>query len=135
MRVLVVDDNRDAADSLKVLLESSNKDVRTAYDGAAALDMATSFLPELVLLDIGMPSMDGYEVAQRLRALPLTPRPTLVALTGWGQASDKERASVAGFDHHFTKPVNPDELLGFVGALGQRSESQAEFQVSENPAP
>ena len=120
LRVLVVDDNRDAADSLKVLLETANQDVRTAYDGAAALDVAPAFLPELVLLDIGMPRMDGYEVAQRLRALALTPRPTLVALTGWGQASDKKRASAAGFDQHFTKPVNPEELLNFVGALARR---------------
>jgi CheY-like chemotaxis protein len=64
--------------------------------------------------------MDGYEVAQRLRAMPLVTRPTLVALTGWGQASDKERASAAGFDQHFTKPVNPDELLGYIGKLASR---------------
>ena len=125
MRVLVVDDNRDAADSLKVLLETANQDARIAYDGAAALDMAASFLPEVVLLDIGMPSMDGYEVARRLRALALTPRPTLVALTGWGQSADKERASAAGFDQHFTKPVNPDELLSYVNMLAQRRDGQA----------
>jgi PAS domain S-box-containing protein len=123
LRVLVVDDNRDAADSLRILLETVNQEVRTSYDGAAALDAAPSFLPQLVLLDIGMPRMDGYEVAQRLRALQLTPRPTLVALTGWGQASDKRRASAAGFDQHFTKPVNPEELLDFVGALARELDS------------
>jgi PAS domain S-box-containing protein len=123
LRVLVVDDNRDAADSLRVLLENAHQEVRTAYDGAGALDAARSFLPQLVLLDIGMPRMDGYEVARRLRALPLTPRPMLVALTGWGQASDKRRASAAGFDRHFTKPVCPEELLGFVGALSSQLDS------------
>ena len=123
LRILVVDDNRDAADSLHVLLETANQDVRTAYDGAAALEMAQSFLPELVLLDIGMPRMDGYEVAQRLRAQEPASPPTLVALTGWGQASDKKRASAAGFDQHFTKPVNPDELLEFVSALARRRDS------------
>ncbi len=117
VRVLVVDDNRDAADSLKVLLESANQDVRTAYDGSAALEVARSFQPELVLLDIGMPHMDGYEAARRMRAMQLETRPRLVALTGWGQASDKKRASDAGFDEHFTKPVNPDELLSYIAQL------------------
>ncbi len=117
VRVLVVDDNRDAADSLKVLLESANQDVRVAYDGSAAIDLMQDFLPELVLLDIGMPHMDGYEAARLIRAMELETRPTLVALTGWGQAADKQRATAAGFDQHFTKPVNPDELLGFIAAL------------------
>jgi PAS domain S-box-containing protein len=117
MRVLVVDDNRDAADSLRVLLESANQEVRTAYDGSSALDLVREFQPELVLLDIGMPRMDGYEAARRMREMELETRPTLVALTGWGQASDKQRASAAGFDQHFTKPVNPDELLNFIASL------------------
>jgi PAS domain S-box-containing protein len=120
VRVLVVDDNRDAADSLKVLLESANQEVRAAYDGPAALDLMREFQPELVLLDIGMPNMDGYEAARRMRELKLETRPTLVALTGWGQASDKQRASAAGFDQHFTKPVNPDELLTFIASLAPR---------------
>jgi PAS domain S-box-containing protein len=116
LRVLVVDDNRDAADSLKVLLETAHQDVRIAYEGKSALEVAQAFQPELVLLDIGMPQMDGYEVAKRLRSMTFAKRPTLVALTGWGQAADKERASAAGFDQHFTKPVNPDELLGYIAS-------------------
>ena len=117
LRVLVVDDNRDAADSLKVLLESANQDVRVAYDGSSAVDLMQDFQPELVLLDIGMPHMDGYEAARLMRAMELETRPTLVALTGWGQASDKQSATAAGFDQHFTKPVNPDDLFGFIASL------------------
>ncbi len=117
VRVLVVDDNRDAADSLKVLLESASQDVRVAYDGSSAVDLIQDFQPELVLLDIGMPHMDGYEAAGLIRAMELETRPTLVALTGWGQAADKQRATEAGFDQHFTKPVNPDELLSFIASL------------------
>jgi two-component system CheB/CheR fusion protein len=117
LRVLVVDDNRDAADSLKVLLESANQDVRVAYDGSSAVDLMQDFQPELVLLDIGMPHMDGYEAARLMRAMELETRPTLIALTGWGQASDKQRATAAGFDQHFTKPVNPDDLFGFIASL------------------
>lgn len=110
-RVLVVDDNVDAAESLRVMLELKGHDVRVAHDGAAALDAAERFGPEVVLLDIGLPRMDGYEVARRIRAMPGGEKLRLVALTGWGQEDDKRRAREAGFDEHLTKPVDSDLLV------------------------
>jgi CheY-like chemotaxis protein/two-component sensor histidine kinase len=109
-RVLVVDDNRDAAESLAMILEMSGSTVAVALSGAQALAQVRSFQPDIVLTDIGMPGMDGYEVAKRIRADPSSRDVLLVALTGWGQAEDKERAISAGFDEHLTKPVDPAEL-------------------------
>jgi CheY-like chemotaxis protein len=110
-RVLVADDNADAAESLGEVLRLLGHDVRVAYDGQQALNLAADFRPEVVLLDIGMPKMNGYETAQQMRAQPWAAGTTLVALTGWGHDEDKRRASDAGFDRHFTKPVDPVELL------------------------
>jgi CheY-like chemotaxis protein len=104
LRVLVVDDNRDAAESLAVMLELTGHDVAVAHDGTAALEAAARLLPDVILLDIGMPGMNGYEVAGRLRQTEAGQRILLVALTGWGQEEDKRRAIEAGFDHHLTKP-------------------------------
>jgi PAS domain S-box-containing protein len=109
-RVLIVDDNRDAASSLAMLLDLVGCDVSVAFGGAEALDAFDHFNPEIVLLDIGMPGMDGYEVARRLRADPRGKSILLVAVTGWGQAEDKRRAAEAGFDEHLTKPVDPSLL-------------------------
>jgi CheY-like chemotaxis protein len=109
-RVLVVDDNRDAAESLAMILEMSGAQVAVALDGPQALDKVRSFAPDIVLMDIGMPGMDGYEVARRLRADAATRELLLVALTGWGQAEDRERAMQVGFDQHLTKPVDPEAL-------------------------
>jgi len=109
-RVLVIDDNSDAAESLAMILSMSGWQVAVALGGAQALDMIRDFRPDVVLSDIGMPGMDGYEVARRIRADPETRKVILVALTGWGQAADKERAMRVGFDEHLTKPVDPDEL-------------------------
>ena len=105
-RVLIVDDNVDAADSLRLMLEIRGHDVRAAYDGPAALDTLGDFPADVVLLDLGMPRMDGLEVARRIRALPLRDTPRLIALTGWGQPEDKQRTHEAGFDTHLTKPVD-----------------------------
>jgi PAS domain S-box-containing protein len=109
-RVLVVDDNRDAAESLAMIIEMSGCEVALAYDGPQALQIIATFKPQLAFMDIGMPGMDGYEVAQRVRAMPSGSDIALVALTGWGQAEDKKRAHAAGFDEHLTKPVDPDTL-------------------------
>jgi len=106
-RVLVVDDNVDMADSLSLLLSLRGYKVDTAYDGLAALKKAASFHPEVVLLDIGLPGLDGYEVATRLRRRRRTAKSLLVALTGYGGEDDQLRALQAGFDHHLTKPVDP----------------------------
>ena len=109
-RVMVVDDNRDAAESLGMLLEMDNCTVSVAFDGLQALALVDEFRPDIVLLDIGMPGMDGYELAKRMRVTPRGPELVLVALTGWGQAEDKRRAMDAGFNEHLTKPVDPDLL-------------------------
>jgi CheY-like chemotaxis protein len=103
--VLVVDDNHDAADSLSLLIGSMGQDVFTAYDGESALAAAHGFRPDVVLLDIGMPHMSGYEVAQSLRETGAEQPAVLVAITGWGQDADRERATAAGFRYHFVKPI------------------------------
>jgi CheY-like chemotaxis protein len=113
-RVLVVDDNADAREAMKLLLEDEGHDVRSAGDGPTALESARSFRPEVVLLDIGLPGMDGYEVARALRSEPGSERALIVAVSGYGQADDRERSRVAGFDHHLLKPVTPERLLEIV---------------------
>lgn len=110
-RVLVVDDNPDSAETLALLLRLAGQDVRTAFDGPAALAEANDFRPDLVLLDIGMPGMDGYQVAQRLRKELDFRDQTLVALTGWGQDEDRRRSEEAGFDRHLVKPVEMKVLM------------------------
>jgi PAS domain S-box-containing protein len=110
LRVLIVDDNRDAADSLNLLLASMGQCVYVAYDGQSAISAAKAFKPEIVLLDIGMPQMSGYEVARALRADASASKSALVAVTGWGQEADKERAKDAGFTYHFVKPISEDAL-------------------------
>lgn len=110
LSVLVVDDNRDAADSLAAMLELMGASVRVAYGGAAAISAAEAETPALVLLDLGMPGMDGYEVARRLGALGRRPDMQLVALTGWGQSDDRLRTREAGFDDHLVKPADIESL-------------------------
>jgi PAS domain S-box-containing protein len=117
-RVLVVDDSPDAADSLALLLRLDGQDVRVAYSGPAALAQAGQFHPEVVFLDIGMPGMDGYEVARRLRAGSGLGGAVLVAVTGWGQEEDRRRSSEAGFNHHLVKPVEPKALEALLVGLG-----------------
>jgi len=104
-RILVVDDNKDSADSLGHLLEIMGNDIRTAYDGLEAVEVAATFLPELILLDIGLPKLNGYEVARRVRQQPWGRDMILVALTGWGQDDDRRRSQEAGFNFHIVKPV------------------------------
>jgi len=115
-RILVADDNRDAAESLAMLLEMAGHEVRVAHLGRAALALAQVFRPDTALLDIGMPDLSGYEVAQSLRAEPWAANIRLIALTGWGQDSDRRRALEAGFDHHLIKPVDPDQLAGLIAS-------------------
>jgi PAS domain S-box-containing protein len=120
-RILVVDDNVDAADSLSRVLRMQAHEVRVAYDGLAALAAARDMNPDVVLLDIGLPKMDGLEVAKSLRARGDGPRPLLVAMTGFGQADDRARTAAAGFDHHLTKPVDPKVLQSLIIARGARA--------------
>ncbi|MGS5087031.1 ATP-binding protein [Hydrogenophaga sp. A37] len=110
LRILVADDNVDLAESFAEILRASGHTVNVVYDGEAALHCALDTLPDIALLDIGMPKCDGYEVARRLRNATATRHIHLVAISGWGQASDKKASSLAGFDHHLVKPVEPREL-------------------------
>ena len=117
-RVLIADDNRDAADSLAMLLRMDGHDVTVVHDGRQALATIDAVRPEVALLDIGMPGLNGYEVARQVRQGPLGMRITLIAVTGWGQASDKARAAAAGFNQHLTKPIEPDALMQMLGSNG-----------------
>ena len=122
-RVLVVDDNADAADSLGQLLEMLGNEVRTAYDGEAGVGQATEFRPDVVLMDIGMPKLNGYEACRRIREQPWAADMVLVALTGWGQEDDRQKSADAGFDHHLVKPVDPQALMKMLAGC-QRSHSE-----------
>ncbi|HEY8519448.1 MAG TPA: PAS domain S-box protein [Gammaproteobacteria bacterium] len=117
MRMLVADDNEDAADSLRMLLEAMGHDVLALYDGPAVLAAVESFRPDVVLLDIGMPHMSGYDLARELRAKSGDAGPALVAVTGWGQEADRQRALGAGFHHHFTKPVTEEALQRLLAGI------------------
>lgn len=110
-RILVVDDNVDAANTLHDLLDLDGFEVTTVYDGVAAVAAAETFQPEIVVMDIGMPGLDGYDAARLMRQQPSGAGMVLIALTGWGQATDKKRAGLAGFDHHLVKPVDYDTLM------------------------
>ena len=117
-RILIADDNRDAADSLAMLLRMDGHNVTVVHDGRQAVMTIEAFRPEVAVLDIGMPELNGYEVARQVRQGPLANLITLIAVTGWGQASDKARAAAAGFNHHFTKPIEPDALTQMLRSEG-----------------
>jgi CheY-like chemotaxis protein len=124
-RVLLADDNHDGADSLAAALKLSGHEVMVAYDGYAALDAGPEFAPEIALIDIGMPGLNGYEVARAARIAPWGRSATLVALTGWGQEEDKRRALEAGFDIHLTKPVDLGLLEGLLATPPRRERASA----------
>ena len=113
-RVMVVDDNPDIAESMQMLLEMWGFEVETAGEGTTALQKVQTFRPRIVLLDIGLPVMNGYEVAEKILALPDLPEMVLIALTGYGQREDLQRSEEAGFRHHLVKPADPDELLSLL---------------------
>jgi CheY-like chemotaxis protein len=116
-RILVVDDNRDFANTLAALLETFGHEVRTVYDGRTAVAIAGEYRPDAVLLDIGLPEMNGYDVARELRQAPGLGHVTLVAFTGYGQEEDRRRVREAGFDFHLVKPVEAAELARLIDAL------------------
>jgi two-component system CheB/CheR fusion protein len=109
-RVLVIDDDRDVAGGLKAVLEVDGHDIAIAYDGIRGIEVARTFKPEVVLCDIGMPGFDGYDVARAFRADPALRNILLVALTGYAQAEDRDKARDAGFDEHLAKPVDIDRI-------------------------
>ena len=120
-RVLIVDDNRDSAISLALLFKCLGNQVRMAFDGPAAVAEAKDFVPEIVLLDIGMPGMNGYDVARAIRAEPQLKSVVLVAQTGWGQDEDRRKSHEAGFDGHLVKPVDFKEMQAMIArALDER---------------
>jgi signal transduction histidine kinase/ActR/RegA family two-component response regulator len=123
LRMLIVDDNRDAADSLAMLLRTTGNEIRTAYDGLEALQVASEFRPEVVLLDIGLPKIDGHEVAQRLRHEAWGRRVCLIAITGWSDESDRARSRAAGFDHHLVKPLDTAHLAQLLGSVERSARS------------
>jgi CheY-like chemotaxis protein len=116
-RILVVDDNEDAALMLHYALTLAGHEIRVAHDGPRALSVARDFAPTVALLDLGLPVMDGFELARRLREQAGTTPITLIALTGYGQASDRDRTREAGFDAHLVKPIDPENLDSFIRGL------------------
>jgi len=115
-RVLVVDDNQDSAETIAMLVELWGHQARIVHSGPAALEEAPGWRPEVVLLDIGLPGIDGYEVARRLRQEPAMAGALLVAMTGYGQERDRRMSSEAGFDHHLVKPVDPAVLQSLLAS-------------------
>lgn len=121
-RILVVDDNEDTAESLGMILELSGHEVTLAHDGEQALALAAELRPEVVLLDIGLPKVDGYEVARRLRLNPDNEGMLVVAVTGYGKEEDRYRGQAAGFHHHLVKPVDPGALQALLASAAARAE-------------
>jgi CheY-like chemotaxis protein len=117
IRILVVDDNQDSADSLGLLMKLMGNEVRVVNDGLEAVDVANEFEPRVVLLDIGLPTLNGYEAAKRIRQHPWGNQAVLIAVTGWGETVDRQRSKQAGFDHHLVKPVDPDVLTHLLTSL------------------
>jgi CheY-like chemotaxis protein len=129
-RVLVVDDNRDAVDSLALLLELWGNEAHVARDGAEAFDAAMRLHPDVVLLDIGLPDMSGLDVCRRIRAEEWGKEMVLLALTGWGQEEDRRQSTEAGFDGHFVKPVDHDVLEKYLRELQVRGTPEAPRSAS-----
>jgi CheY-like chemotaxis protein len=121
--VLVVDDNVDAASTLAMVMDTLNLERRIEHDGASALRAADEFMPHVILLDIGMSGMDGYEVARRIRDNPRHAGVVLVAVTGWSHTPDRLRSHCAGFDHHVAKPVDVPALLALLDRIRTEVES------------
>jgi PAS domain S-box-containing protein len=128
LKVLVADDNHDAADSLGILLKFLGAEVRVVHDGAAALRALETFVPDLALLDIGMPGMDGYEVARGIRQKPSGKEVVLIALTGWGQDEDRRRSEAAGFNHHLIKPADIDALQALMLSVAEQRNGSAKHR-------
>jgi CheY-like chemotaxis protein len=116
-RILVVDDNLDSAKSLALMLRMMGNETRTANDGLEALEIAADYEPNLIMLDIGMPRLNGYETARRIRDEKWGRDIVLVALTGWGQEEDRRKSHEAGFDSHIVKPIEPDSLEKLLSSL------------------
>ncbi|HEV8068579.1 MAG TPA: response regulator [Planctomycetaceae bacterium] len=120
-RILVVDDNKDAAESMRMLLQLLGGDVRTAGDGLEALDLAEHFLPHAIVLDIGLPKLDGFQAARRIRAKDWGKNVALVAVSGWCRDEDRQNSADAGFDGHLAKPVPVEQIRNLIQGLLDRA--------------
>ena len=132
LRVLVVEDNPDAANSLKLLLSRWGHEVRVTYDGPSALEVARLFWPHVVVLDIGLPGMDGWQIASLMREQPCTKAAVLLAVTAYGQETDVQRSLTAGLHDHMVKPVDPRELKGVLDRLAAAQAAGALLQPSHS---
>jgi CheY-like chemotaxis protein len=120
-RILVADDNVDSAASLAMLLTIMGNEVRTAHNGLEAVEVAAAFRPDAILMDIGMPKLNGYEACRHIREQPWGKQPLLIAVTGWGQEEDRQRSREAGFDHHMVKPIDPVALERVLAGLAPQT--------------
>ncbi|MBU2285890.1 MAG: response regulator, partial [Gammaproteobacteria bacterium] len=134
-RILVADDLRDSADSLAFSLEARGHKVNIAYDGEQALQLARTLRPAIVVLDLGMPKLSGYDVCRAIRASAWGAGVTIVAQTGWGQAHDRQRTVEAGFDHHLVKPIDLDVLTALFPASTSASAASLPSLATPTPAP
>jgi signal transduction histidine kinase len=133
LKILVVDDSRDAADTFAILLELSGHHVQTAYTGQRGLELAETFRPHVLLLDIGIPDLDGYQLAKKIRASPWGRGTILIAVTGWGQEEDRRRAFEAGFNHHLTKPIAAETVESLIQSLGTVRERTKANELGATP--
>jgi CheY-like chemotaxis protein len=125
LKIFIAEDNQDSAESLKIILELLGHEVRVAHDGLSALAVAAAEPPDLMLVDIGLPGIDGYELARRARSDARLARVPMVALTGYGTDEDRRRATAAGFDHHLVKPIDLDVLSGLVSRIAKTEAAPA----------
>ncbi len=133
-RILIVDDNQDAADSIAQYLQLEGHEVKTVGDGPQALACVPVFAPQIVVLDIGLPGLSGYEVARRLRAQPDAAHALLIAMTGYGQKEDQLRAMAAGFDHHFVKPADPRQLVELIAQWSRTARAEGDATAPHSSA-
>ncbi len=134
-KVLIIDDNRDAADTLHALLRDYGFTCASALDGPSGLETVSSFAPDAILLDLGLPGLDGYEVARRIRSQPDGARVLIVAVTGYGEERDRERSAQAGFDAHLVKPVDPDQLLAVLRGPSRRTVTLDGVESAQDAGP
>ena len=132
LRVLVVDDNQDAADTLALLLEPLGYEVHVAYEGLAALRAVRSFDPDAVILDIGLPDLDGYAVARRIRQIPARHHVEVIALSGWCRDEDRLRSARSGIDSYFAKPADPAQIVQVLARVAARKNRRARSALKSN---
>jgi len=129
-RVLLVEDNADAAEAMLLLLREYGHEALVVHDGFEALDAAHAFDPDVVLLDIGLPGLDGYEIARRMRAMPRLADALIVAVSGYGQEKDRQRSAAAGFDAHLVKPIDPRAVVAVISGAASGTDSARRADAS-----